>query len=70
MNDPLISSRDATAVPAGSCPHVESKAPFMIDESVGYLMRRIVTLVGGEIERRMEPLGLTDAQWMACSEIV
>lgn len=31
--------------------------------SIGYLMRRIVNLVGNEIERRMEPLGLTDAQW-------
>jgi len=33
------------------------------EESIGYLMRRVVTLVSGEIERRMEPLGLTDAQW-------
>jgi DNA-binding MarR family transcriptional regulator len=33
------------------------------EDSIGYLMRRVVTLVGGEIERRMEPLGLTDAQW-------
>jgi len=41
----------------------EVKVPFLIEESVGYLVRRIVTLVGGEIERRMEPLGLTDAQW-------
>lgn len=32
-------------------------------ESLSYLMRRIVGLVSGEIERRMEPLGLTDAQW-------
>ncbi|WPB55076.1 MarR family transcriptional regulator [Xylophilus sp. GOD-11R] len=34
-----------------------------LDDSVGYLMRRVVTLVSAEIERRMEPLGLTDAQW-------
>lgn len=33
------------------------------EQSIGYLMRRVVTLVSGEIERRMEPLGLTDAQW-------
>ncbi|MBS0293201.1 MAG: MarR family transcriptional regulator [Proteobacteria bacterium] len=26
-------------------------------------MRRISLLLGGEIDRRMEPLGLTDAQW-------
>jgi DNA-binding MarR family transcriptional regulator len=34
-----------------------------VEQSVSYQMRRIVHLVGGEIERRMEPLGLTDAQW-------
>ncbi|WP_233168248.1 MarR family winged helix-turn-helix transcriptional regulator [Xylophilus sp. ASV27] len=33
------------------------------EESIGYQMRRIVTLLGGEIERQMVPLGLTDAQW-------
>ncbi|MCZ2495963.1 MarR family transcriptional regulator [Xylophilus sp. Kf1] len=33
------------------------------EDSISYLMRRVVGLVGGEIERRMEPLGLTDAQW-------
>ncbi|XAH25565.1 MarR family transcriptional regulator [Xylophilus sp. GW821-FHT01B05] len=33
------------------------------EESIGYQMRRIVNLVAGEIERQMEPLGLTDAQW-------
>jgi len=36
---------------------------FVPEDSVGYQMRRIVTLLGLEIERRMEPLGLTDAQW-------
>lgn len=36
---------------------------FVPEDSVGYQMRRIVTLIGLEIERRMEPLGLTDAQW-------
>ena len=33
------------------------------EDSIGYLMRRVLGLVSGEIERRMEPLGLTDAQW-------
>ena len=33
------------------------------EDSIGYLMRRVLALVSGEIERRMEPLGLTDAQW-------
>ncbi|MBC7608818.1 MAG: winged helix-turn-helix transcriptional regulator [Polaromonas sp.] len=34
------------------------------DDSVGYLMRRIISLVGQGIEREMEPSGLTNAQWM------
>ena len=34
------------------------------DESVGYLMRRIISLVGQGIEREMEPGGLTNAQWV------
>lgn len=34
------------------------------EDSVGYLMRRIISLVGQGIEREMEPTGLTNAQWM------
>lgn len=34
------------------------------DDSVGYLMRRIISLVGQGIEREMEPSGLTNAQWV------
>ena len=34
------------------------------DDSVGYLMRRIISLVSQSIERDMEPTGLTNAQWV------
>lgn len=34
------------------------------DDSIGYMMRRIVTLVGQEVERELEPTGLTNAQWV------
>ena len=34
------------------------------DDSVAYLMRRIIALVGQGIERGMEPTGLTNAQWV------
>ncbi|MDA8522992.1 MarR family winged helix-turn-helix transcriptional regulator [Acidovorax sp. NCPPB 4044] len=46
-NDPLSSSVD----------------PEFIEQSVGYQMRRIVNLMASEVDHRMEPLGLTDAQW-------
>ena len=34
------------------------------DESVGYMMRRIISLVGHGIESELELTGLTNAQWM------
>ena len=34
------------------------------DESVGYMMRRIISLVGHGIETELESTGLTNAQWM------
>ena len=41
----------------------ELPVPFEIERNIGFQMRRITTLLGYEVERRMEPLGLTDAQW-------
>lgn len=34
------------------------------EESVGYLMRRIISVTTLEIERKLVPSGLTNAQWM------
>lgn len=34
------------------------------EQSVGYLMRRIISAVAQEIERELEPSGLTNAQWV------
>lgn len=34
------------------------------EESVGYLMRRILVAASAEIERELEPSGLTNAQWV------
>jgi len=39
-------------------------AGYLAQESIGYLMRRIVSTMAQEIELRMEPNGLTNAQWM------
>lgn len=36
---------------------------FVPEDSIGYQMRLIVNQMAQEVERRMEPLGLTDAQW-------
>jgi DNA-binding MarR family transcriptional regulator len=34
------------------------------NDSVGYLMRRIMSLVSQGVERELEPAGLTNAQWV------
>ena len=34
------------------------------EDSVGHLMRRIITLMAQGIERELEPAGLTNAQWV------
>ena len=37
---------------------------YQPEESVGYLMKRILGMVADEIEREMGPNGLTNAQWI------
>lgn len=55
-----------------TCPDVPSNPPadfyraesYTPDDSVGYMMRRIISLVGQGVERELEPSGLTNAQWV------
>ena len=48
----------------GLCPLSDPSlpVPFEVEQSLGFQLRRIATLLGAEVDRRMEPLGLTDAQ--------
>jgi DNA-binding MarR family transcriptional regulator len=57
-SDPFIS--------ATSCAPAEfyRQQGYKPEDSVGYLMRRIISLVGQGIERELEPTGLTNAQWV------
>ena len=52
--------------PAAGCPAGGLYRPssYEAGESVGYLMRKIVTRLAQEIERQMEPHDLTNAQWV------
>ena len=59
-NDSRTSNRVAPCA-AKDFYHADGYKP---DDSVGYLMRRIMSLVGHDIERAMEPGGLTNAQWV------
>jgi len=39
-------------------------AAYSPEESIGYLMRRILATVAQEVEHQLEPCDLTNAQWM------
>ncbi|WBY01485.1 MarR family transcriptional regulator [Ramlibacter tataouinensis] len=39
-------------------------ASYRPDDSVAYLMRRVLASFAGEVEHELEPLGLTHAQWV------
>lgn len=53
-------------IDALSCPLVEfyRADDYKPDDSVGYLMRRILALIAQGVERELEPSGLTNAQWV------
>jgi len=50
-----------TAAPAIEFYHA---AGYKTEDSVGYLMRRVLTLVAQEIERQLQTSDLTNAQWV------
>lgn len=52
---------DASSSPPADFYRAESYSP---DDSIGYMMRRIISLVGQGVERELEPSGLTNAQWV------
>ena len=60
-NLPLLSPDDT----ADKTPAVSFYDPNEYDpnNSIGYLMRRILTLLGQAVERELEPTDLTNAQW-------
>ncbi len=45
------------------CPAQPPCADYAPERSIGLQLRRIVNQLGAAIECRVEPLGLTDAQW-------
>lgn len=49
-----------------TCPMVEfyRAEGYKPDESVAYMMRRIISVATQRIERELEPTGLTNAQWV------
>jgi DNA-binding MarR family transcriptional regulator len=63
----MVTKRTADPVAdAMSCRMVEfyRAEGYKPDESIGYLMRRILSLISQGVERELEPKGLTNAQWV------
>ncbi len=57
-----MSSRSST-VPATTCFY--EPAGYCADESVGWLMKRALMSIAQAADRRLEPKGITHAQWAA-----
>lgn len=64
--DAKASVQAANMARAITCPAAGFYCPddYKPNESVGYLMRRIISLVSQGVERELEPAGLTNAQWV------
>lgn len=65
MAETPATSHDPAAL-AGRPPPADFYAPtsYNPSDSVGYLMRRILSAVAAAVERELEPTGLTHAQWV------
>lgn len=53
-------ARATAAAPAG----FYRPETYLPEDSVAYLMRQALTAMRAEVERRLEPAGLTNAQWV------
>jgi DNA-binding MarR family transcriptional regulator len=56
--------RRATTHPGRQAPDFYRPETFRPEESVGYLMRRILNVVAVAADHELEPTGLTSAQWI------
>ena len=60
----MYSSVDVGVAPGCATVEFYCAEGYRPEEGVGYLMRRIITLVGHGIDRELEPASLTNAQWV------
>ena len=62
--DTALSADEVTRVLSGPLNAFYCPNDYRPNESVAYLMRRIISLVAHGVERELEPTGLTNAQWV------
>jgi DNA-binding MarR family transcriptional regulator len=58
------STKTQRAASPSATPAFYSPQNYRTEEGVGYLMRHILNAVSLEVERELEPSGLTNAQWV------
>ena len=61
INTPFPLGDGAAPAPPADFYNAQTYQP---SESVGFMMRRIVSHISREVDRELEPLGLTNAQWV------
>ena len=64
----ILDSMNSTVTSTESAPHVRpadfySADGYCANDSVGYLMRRVLLALTQDTDKRLEPHGLTHAQW-------
>lgn len=63
-----MNSNDQTPTPeaaeSGQTTPFYCPEDYQTNESVGYMMRRIISLLAHGVDRELEPAGLTNAQWV------
>ncbi|WP_395688671.1 MarR family winged helix-turn-helix transcriptional regulator [Caenimonas koreensis] len=52
------------AAKANAVPNFYRPESYKPDESIGYLMRRIINVFSSAVDHELEPQGLTNAQWV------
>ena len=62
--DTALSADEVIRVMSGPLNACYCPNDYRPNESVAYLMRRIISLVAHGVERELEPTGLTNAQWV------
>lgn len=63
MTSRRTSDESAQATPAGAAAFYRPNG-YAPEESAAYMMRRIITLTAQQVERALDPAGLTNAQWV------
>jgi DNA-binding MarR family transcriptional regulator len=59
-----MNAKASRPVPASGVTEFYKPKGYAPEQSAGYLMRRILTAMAQEVDRRLEPMGLTNAQWV------